>query len=506
MKRIMKLKYSLLGLWSIFMLQACELESEVYDSINPSIFPKTEQDVDAIITANVYGAFRSEGYGGIFSTAGGIGVINDAISDYGICSWDWGFASFAQWTAANGDTWPLRDFWQWGSWISKMTMSLDRIKNVPIDEQALKKYTAELRMGRGWMAYLLYDYYGPIVIADLETLKSPLANKILPRLSEEEMQTYIETELTEAAKDLPYNYKKGDNDYGRFTKGLANTVLLKFYMLTKQFDKAETIGRELMKPEYGYSLVPQYADIFTLANEKNSEIVWAVQCKTGFQMQIWQPHILPSDYDFTPLLDGLAKWNGFKIMWSYINSYDPADKRLGTMITEYTSKSGVLHNQTIDSKKPGEQLYLGAVPLKYEIDPATLGGEQSQIDWIIYRYADVLTLTAEAITRNKGVTDEAVNMLNRVRERALPGKGYKSSDFSNKEALLKAILDERGWELYYEGCRRQDLIRYGLYVQAIKDKSASKGALTNINEHYVRIPIPQGYIDQGRGIVKQNEY
>ncbi len=54
-----------------------------------------------------------------------------------------------------------------------------------------------------------------------------MAEKILPRLSEEEMQTYIETELTEASKVLPANYKKGDKNYGRFTAGLAHTVLLK---------------------------------------------------------------------------------------------------------------------------------------------------------------------------------------------------------------------------------------------------------------------------------------
>ena len=90
-----------------------------------------------------------------------------------------------------------------------------------------QQYIAELRMGRGWLAYLLYDFYGPIPIADLETLKNLMAEKILPRLSEEEMQTYIETELTEASKVLPANYKKGDKNYGRFTAGLAHTVLLK---------------------------------------------------------------------------------------------------------------------------------------------------------------------------------------------------------------------------------------------------------------------------------------
>ena len=68
----------------------------------------------------------------------------------------------------------------------------------------------------------------------------------------------------------------------------------------------------------------------------------------------------------------------------------------------------------------------------------------SQIDWIIYRYADVLTLTAEAIVRNKNaVTQEAVNLLNEVRTRSLPGKGYSLQDLNSVDKFLKAVLDER---------------------------------------------------------------
>ena len=43
-------------------------------------------------------------------------------------------------------------------------------------------------------------------------------------------------------------------------------------MLTKQWDKAEAEGRELMKPEYGFELVPEYKDIFTLANERTRKL------------------------------------------------------------------------------------------------------------------------------------------------------------------------------------------------------------------------------------------
>ena len=63
-------------------------------------------------------------------------------------------------------------------------------------------------------------------------------------------------------------------------------------------------------------------------------------------------------------------------------------------------------------------LLKGALPVKYGEDPDATG-ESSQVDWIVYRYADVLTLLAEAIVRQgNAVTTEAVDLLNQVHTRA----------------------------------------------------------------------------------------
>ena len=59
------------------------------------------------------------------------------------------------------------------------------------------------------------------------------------------------------------------------TKGFGNTLLLKFTMMTKQWDEAEKIGRELTKPEYGYKLVDDYNSLFSLSGEKNSEVIFS---------------------------------------------------------------------------------------------------------------------------------------------------------------------------------------------------------------------------------------
>lgn len=476
---------------------SCELESKVYDSINASTYPKTESDVDALVTGAAYGAFKNDNYNGIFNVASGINIVSDLVTDYSECTWrDRSPLIYGRWTFP----WQMTDIYGYSNWISRMELTADRIKGVSMNANKLAQYQAELKCGQGWMAFLLYDVFGPIVIADLETLKNPLQAEILPRISDAEMQTYIETRLKEAAEVLPYSYKKGDADYGRFTKGLANTVLLKFYMQTKQWQKAEAIGRELMDPKYGYSLVPEYKDIFTLANEKNSETIWSINCVKGYQTHLWQPHVIPADYPSNPV--NITKWGGWKISWPFFHTYEANDKRLEVICSGYVGTGGLVHNEDIDTKT-NSRLRYGALPIKYEVDPNTVGG-QSTIDWIIYRYADVLTLLSEAIVRNQNVvTQEAVDLLNQIRVRA-GLKAYALSDFKSTDDFLDKLLLERGHEFFYEGCRRQDLIRHGKYIEYMKTKCATLGESTMINDNMKLWPLPQSTIDEGKGVIVQN--
>ena len=141
----------------------------------------------------------------------------------------------------------------------------------------------------------------------------------------------------------------------------------------------------------------------------------------------------------------------------------------------------------------------GALPVKYGEDPDATG-EESGIDWIVYRYADVLTLLSEAIVREgNAVTQEAVDLLNEVHTRAgLPA--YQLSDFSGVDAFLEANLLERGHELWFEGCRRSDLIRYDLYIEYARKYKNSAAAQDYMN----LFPLPQSVIDESKGQIAQN--
>ncbi|GHT62833.1 membrane protein [Bacteroidia bacterium] len=472
----------------------------MYDVINASIFPTTATDAAALVTGCTYNVLVSNGYSGIFTVASG-GIITSAeyASDIAECQWrDREHVLYARWQTGNSY---IGDGWGYTRYISSIALNIDRISQISMDENLKNKYIAELRCGRAFLSFLLYDYYGPIPLPDLETLKNPLLETILPRATEEEMQAFIETDLIEAAKVLPYSYKKGDSDYGRFTKGLCQMLLMKLYMYTKQWDKAEAAGREIMKPEYGYSLVPRYIDIFSLANEKNAETIYSSISKQGYAQHKWHPHCLPSDFPTDP--PSVVKWGGNKLSWDFIHTFEAGDQRLETISTGYDGITGITHTEELDRANSSNQLYYGAIPLKYEIDKATTG-EDNQIDLIIYRYADAITLLSEAIVRKGNVvTQEAVDLLNRVRTRA-GLQAYTLSSFADTRDFLDKLLLERAHELYYEGSRRQDLIRDGSWVETMKNKARNMGQTTLVDENRQRFPLPQSVINEGKGIIKQN--
>jgi hypothetical protein len=505
-------KYSIAALLPLAMgLQACELESELYSDINTSIYPTTERDAEDLVTATAYGAFRNNGYDGLFNAATGVHLSTDMASDYGYCSWDDGGTWPRLMSASYGpnDTRNVTNIWRsYYNYISRMTLTIDRIEGMDVGEDVKKQLIAELRCGRGFLAFILYDLYGPIIVADLETLKNPQEDKILPRQTDEETRKFIVDELTEAAKVLSPSYQKGDNSYGRFTAGLCHMVLLKFYMQTKQWDKAEAEGRELMKSEYGYDLVPSYKDVFTEANEKNVETIWAVNCKHGTMTHKWFPHVLTNNY--TGYSGG---WGGYKMTWKFFDTFEPGDQRMETIIYEYSytvkNSQGADSTVTLNRSNPGaggNSLAHGVIPLKYDVVSANVIGENGQTDWIVYRYADALTLLAEAIVRRgSAVTDEAIGLLNRVRTRAGLAP-YTAADFADGRAFLDKLLMERAHELYFEGCRRQDLIRDGSYVAKMNEKRTDFGwATPEVTEDRILFPLEESAIIEGQGIVKQNE-
>lgn len=119
----------------------------------------------------------------------------------------------------------------------------------------------------------------------------------------------------------------------------------------------------------------------------------------------------------------------------------------------------------------------GARMKKYEVDPtATKDGKLMENDIVLFRYADALLMKSEAKVRNGENGDVE---LNQVRSRVKAAR---------RPATLENILSERQLELAWEGWRRQDLIRFGMFTRAYN----SRPQLPNEETGYTTVfPIPE---------------
>lgn len=505
------MKRNIILLVTVMLASACTLDTLEYGKIDPGIFPQTKDDADALVVSAAYHPFNSW-Y--LFNSAWGYQALSDFTCDYVGLSWQGAYIGFDM-TGAGG--YPITDedrtpVYIYSKYLSGMELALERIKDVPMDEGDRNVLNAQLHCAMALLAYLEYDLYGPVSLPSVESLQKPLENIITPRASEKEMQDYIETNALEAARYLPYKWDAGM--YGRFTKGCAQMVLLKLYMMTRRWADAEAVGAEIIKPEYGYELMPDYNDMFTLANEQNSEYIYAGACKIGYGMSnTYFAHVLPSDFP-SSYGSSIMRWGVYHITWRFYDTYDPADRRLERIIAEYDGDGGAHHSRAEATGSTKGGLYYGAIPLKFKLEGVV--GQNCEIDLPLFRYADAITLYAEAMVRNgEKVTGEAIEYMNKLRRRAgLPDIDIEECATVSK--FLDAILLERGHEFYMEGVRRSDLIRHGKFIQACEYKLQDQGMLTDARRariyqktngtryDFERLPVPLSIITAGQGLILQN--
>ncbi|NSL88304.1 RagB/SusD family nutrient uptake outer membrane protein [Chitinophaga sp. Mgbs1] len=477
---------------------ACEkdLQPDVYDQFTPATFYKDGNDVKAALTA-IYNGLMTGGYAGWGSGNGSWHVQNSMTTDELVCSWGWdGWKKMNDLNFADNFGEITGHYTTLIRKVSECTIFMDKAAGVTMDATLKSRYIAEALALRAHYSQILYSFYGPVpIVVDAGTAQNPLAPAV-PRPADDWMVKQIEKDYKDAAAALPVAY--GNTDYGRFTQGGALTGLMKLYMQKKRWADAVSTGRQLLKlgDEQGvYNLQGRYADIFKITNEGNKEIIMAVPCRNDAdQTNMWLAHVLQGDY-FDPAGQALTAWGGYKMPWKTYDKFDPKDDRLSVLLRNYPvgrDAGGALIYK--DAKTAGLP---GALPVKYGPDPAA-SGESQGTDMIIWRYADVILLLSEAINESSGPTDEAIDLLNRIRTRAvLPVFTHGSL---SQPALRSKLQDERLFELWTEGSRRDDLIRWGLYVQRARAEGSPFADTTKIF-----YPIPRPAIDESGGLIKQNQ-
>lgn len=461
-----------------------ELMPKVYSQLTTENFPKTESDVNAMLTS-IYAIFgpnfgvsdvsTGEGMQGLYCSMYSWYHLSSASTDEIVDQW------FSEYKLSWGSAFDTYDF-LYGrvQFVARATDLLNIIEKTDLTDSFKKSATAETKTLRAWVMFLLYDWYGPVnVILDPAKLG---VNTFEPRPSKEE---YFGAMIKDLEDAIPFLLAKTNltGSWGRVNQGLARMLLLKLYMNDHQWDKAKVIGEELLT--MGYSLMPSYKDVF--AESGNNEVIWASPAGPSKTNSYLYTN-LPSNCKSLNGVEVDPGWEGYYMPWSFYDKFPQGDKRLETIAAEYYDVNGNLVVR-------GEGLLsLGAVATKY-----VLPHEQSRLgtfDQVAFRYADVLLSMAEIENEINGPTTLAVSYLKQVTDRV--DIDIPSSVTDSKNDFRDFLLDERGRELYCEGWRRQDMIRFGKFIEW----GQSQGLPA---ESYMTLyPLPPKAISEAKGVVEQN--
>ncbi len=485
----------LIFLFLLISFSSCDLDPKIYSSYSETNFPVTEEDARQLLIG-IYANFKCNSGGANHAAYGGwvwplmttgrggwwgqghqtTDETYNLEAQGSIFNWADGFDTYNSYTVSRA--------------ITHATNVIDVIqKNETIDENTKKGLIAEAKCLRAWAMFCFYDIYGPIpYIIDPNKLDDI---KYEPRPSKEEYFNQMVKDLTEAMPDL-LDKTNGTSDWGKVNKGVATMLLMKLYMNDHQFDKALPYAESMLT--LGYKLSDDYKIPFSEGHEHDDEVIWAVP--SGAQAgSEWFFYAIPPDCGNVLGQDVNPYWGVFVMRWNFYDTFDKTDKRLAGIADNYITTKGEI--ATREGPNKGTRLDLGAIALKYFY--STSSAAKGDIHMVIFRYADVLLSLAEIENELNGPTDKALGYLKQITDRAGVSHTIPADIQTSKETFNEFLLMERGHELYFEGWRRQDLIRHGEFIN-----QALANGYNNAADHMILFPIPRRIINESGGIIEQN--
>ena len=470
------------------LLVSCEneLKEEVFDNITPSNF--FQNDVEAVSSVySVYSSMIGTGWSYYGSGTERIQAITEGTTD------------ILKSTGSSGLWWEMNELilkpengsvnQLWNDMYRGIAASNYILEFLPpaenVSDAVKKNVLAEAKTGLGLFYKDLVEMWGdaPIIRSYNEGLTSEPS-----RDPKTEVLTYAIELLEAAIPDLPDSYPT--DQYGRFTKGAARGILMKIALIQKDWIKVNEYTDAIINSS-NYSLNPSYGDLFAVDNTNESEFV-LVNAKFPDWLvgNSYQTYSTPGDFDTQG--SPVQKWNAYRIQRDFYDTFDAEDIRRSFIVTEYINESGDLVTLT-----PAE----GAISIKYAFDPAGVVVFSGN-DTPLIRLADVLLAKAEALNEINGPNQVSIDLINQIRDRAFdnnPAKRVALSDFASKAELNAHILNERGWELFFEGHRRVDLIRHGEFI----NKAVARGA-TVTESTRVLFPLTTGATDTNPNLLPNN--
>ena len=457
---------------------SCEkpLEEDIFSSLAPSTLFTTEKGITSVLNASYAYAHRTGAVetwapfylggmtaGEIWGAGGSIENLWVALINY---NWDSNHSQIqSMWTVYYR---AIRD----------ANIVLDNINNENFSAAFIQTTTAEANFIRGWAYSELYNLFGRLPI-----YQSSLDDPLQLRASDSDTRAVIEQELLSAIANLPTDQPA----FGKGSKGAAMGILCKYYMNTKQWQKAADMAKSIM--DLGkYRLQDNYANVFAIANEGNAELLWAMTKSpvSGTTGMLVNALLFPPDFPRPFPNNGVFAARTY-LFDSFVDSFEESDTRQNFVIRSYVSTSS---GNTVQGYGRDQSF-----PYKYEFDPNSAGPTAGN-DVPIVRYADIVLSRAEALNEISGPSAEAIDLINQVRIRA-KATPLASGGFT-KETLRDAILQERSWEFYFEGKRREDLLRHDRLIS----DAVARGKLAK--PFHVLFPIPEVEIDANPDL-EQNE-
>ncbi len=517
---------------SASLLFSCAPDLDTYpkDALSPAIFWKNKKEVDLALTA-CYNNFES-GYNILVTDC----LSDDAFNYHAHEGW----RKIANGTITAAD--PGINYYSYTT-IVRCNEFLKNIDNLSfLDTSTKDVYKSQVRFIRAYRYYLMHINYGAVPLV-LDVFDTPESSKV-PRNTSDEIYGFIKTELEEIIPLLPASYSS--DEYGKITKGAAQTLLMRLYLHRDDFANALSIAKQIE----GYELFPSYAGLFEPENEQNKEVILSIQQTEDLY-----------EIDYVPLLpNGVGGWSSAVPTQDLVDAYQMADGRTideAKATGDYDEanpyknrdprlRATIIYPGQLWQSKAFGSIISGNADYYNKADNASKTGYNyrkylnrydnnlsgywnSGADIFLFRYAEILLTIAEASNEVSGPSAEVYDALNKVRARAgMPN--VDTSKYGTKETLREFIRNERRVELAMEGVRRWDILRWKIAPTVLNKKiyGTKKGTIlttqqangdydVNLNleaneietrqfdesKHYL-LPIPQSAIDKNPKLKPNN--
>lgn len=360
------------------------------------------------------------------------------------------------------------------------------------DQETAKTYRAEARFLRALTYYHALDLFGSVPFV---TDSNQVAYYYPNQISRPDLFAYVERELTEIEGQLT---DPRANEYGRADKACAWALLAKLYLNaqvytgTDRYTDAVTYSSKVITS--GYTLAQRYANMFNADNNATSASEFLLTANfDGVRTQTYGG----TTYLVHAAIGGSMNaaefgvnsgWGGLRTTSAFANLFSDLTGATDKRAMFYTSGQ----NEAIADLGTFTDGY-AITKWSNKTSKGTDGSNSTFVDtdFPLMRLSEMYLTYAEAVLRGGtgGNITTALGYINDLRQRAY---GNASGNIAENQLNLKFLLEERGRELYWEGHRRTDLIRYGLftgstYVWPFKGGVAAGTAVADYRTVY---PIP----------------